>query len=97
MEINIADGGEPCWGFLSCLEVINILSQYKDPATTDAHALHTAPLWAYARDKVSRLICRICLQDELLWMFAAKERLKVIYCKFWINLEHFSCMIDEFL
>ena len=49
LEVNVAPGGVACWGVLSCLEVTDALHRYH---TTDAHALHTAPLWAYARDKV---------------------------------------------
>ncbi|RXG69486.1 Trafficking protein particle complex subunit 10, partial [Armadillidium vulgare] len=36
-------------------EVIQLLAKYKDPSTTDSHALHTAPLWSYARDKLKEL------------------------------------------
>ncbi|KAB7502745.1 Trafficking protein particle complex subunit 10 [Armadillidium nasatum] len=55
LEATIMNGGIACWGFLSCLEVIQLLAKYKDPSTTDSHALHTAPLWAYARDKLKEL------------------------------------------
>ncbi|XP_069156358.1 trafficking protein particle complex subunit 10 [Procambarus clarkii] len=55
LEIAVAPGGVACWGVLSCLEVIDALHRFKEPATTDAHALHTAPLWAYARDKLQEL------------------------------------------
>ncbi|KAK7027443.1 Trafficking protein particle complex subunit 10, partial [Halocaridina rubra] len=51
LEISVAPGGVACWGVLSCLEIIDALHSYKEPSTMDAHALHTAPLWAYARDK----------------------------------------------
>lgn len=52
LEVNVAPGGVACWGVLSCLEVTDALHRYH---TTDAHALHTAPLWAYARDKLQEL------------------------------------------
>ncbi|XP_076035164.1 SIDL trafficking protein particle complex subunit 10 isoform X2 [Oratosquilla oratoria] len=55
LEVKVAEGGIACWGFLSCLEVLFMAAQHKDPATLDAHALHTAPLWAYARDKLQEL------------------------------------------
>nr|XP_053654909.1 trafficking protein particle complex subunit 10-like [Cherax quadricarinatus] len=55
LEIGLAPGGVACWGVLSCLEVIDALHCFKEPTTTDAHALHTAPLWAYARDKLQEL------------------------------------------
>ncbi|XP_066949278.1 trafficking protein particle complex subunit 10 [Macrobrachium rosenbergii] len=55
LEVNVAPGGVACWGVLSCLEIIDALQNYKEPSTTDAHALHTAPLWAYARDKLQEL------------------------------------------
>ncbi|XP_045138817.1 trafficking protein particle complex subunit 10-like isoform X2 [Portunus trituberculatus] len=52
LDVNVAPGGVACWGVLSCLEVTDALHRYH---TTDAHALHTAPLWAYARDKLQEL------------------------------------------
>lgn len=56
MEVGVGAGGMACWGLLSCLEVVDALHNYKDPTTTDAHALHTAPLYAYARDKVIAIL-----------------------------------------
>ncbi|XP_042242319.1 trafficking protein particle complex subunit 10-like isoform X2 [Homarus americanus] len=55
LDVTVAPGGVACWGVLSCLEIIDSLHRYKEPSTTDAHALHTAPLWAYARDKLQEL------------------------------------------
>lgn len=55
LEVSVAPGGVACWGVLSCLEIIDSLQRYKEPSTTDAHSLHTAPLWAYARDKLQEL------------------------------------------
>ncbi|KAK4306125.1 hypothetical protein Pmani_022031 [Petrolisthes manimaculis] len=55
LEVGVGAGGVACWGLLSCLEVVDALQDYKDPTTTDAHALHTAPLYAYARDKLQEL------------------------------------------
>lgn len=55
LDVTVAPGGVSCWGVLSCLEVIDALHCFKDPSTTDAHAHHTAPLWAYARDKLQEL------------------------------------------
>lgn len=55
LEVTVAPGGIACWGVLSCLEVIDSLQTFKEPSTTDAHAHHTAPLWAYARDKLQEL------------------------------------------
>ncbi|CAL4132055.1 unnamed protein product, partial [Meganyctiphanes norvegica] len=55
LDVGMEEGGVACWGLLSCLEIINTLARYKEPQTTDAHALHTAPLWAYARDKLHKL------------------------------------------
>lgn len=52
LEVSVAPGGVACWGVLSCLEVTDVLNQYH---TDDAHSLHTAPLWAYARDKLQEL------------------------------------------
>lgn len=54
LEVSVAPGGVACWGVLSCLEVTDVLNQYH---TNDAHSLHTAPLWAYARDKVCVHVC----------------------------------------
>lgn len=55
LDVSVAPGGVACWGVLSCLEVTDGLHRYH---TTEAHALHTAPLWAYARDKVCVCVCR---------------------------------------
>lgn len=55
LDVGMEEGGVACWGLLSCLEIINTLTRYKEPQTTDAHALHTAPLWAYGRDKLHKL------------------------------------------
>ncbi|KAJ8891446.1 hypothetical protein PR048_003974 [Dryococelus australis] len=54
LEIAVPSGAIACWIFLCCLEVLNNCSASSE-VSLEACAQHTAPLWAYARDKLQEL------------------------------------------
>ncbi|CAB0028461.1 unnamed protein product [Trichogramma brassicae] len=55
LEIQKPEGSIECWAFLCALEVLNACQASIDSSQMDLCSLHTASLWALARDKLESL------------------------------------------
>lgn len=55
LEVSAPDGALATWVFLVCLEILQACEKFTDSAQVQAYSVHTAGLWAYAREKMKQL------------------------------------------
>ncbi|KAG1691507.1 Trafficking protein particle complex subunit 10 [Nymphon striatum] len=55
LEIKMPEGSVSCWGFLTCLEVLQSCEKFNDPSHIESYSLYTADLRAYATTKLGGL------------------------------------------
>ncbi|KAG8225562.1 hypothetical protein J437_LFUL002079, partial [Ladona fulva] len=66
LEVSSPPGATACWVILCCLEILSTCERFTDSAHVSAYSLYTAPLWAYARDKLCELgeLCGLMPGEE---------------------------------
>lgn len=52
LDISSPPGALSCWQFLAAMDVLQACDKYNETDKVEAFSLHTAPLWAYASQKV---------------------------------------------
>lgn len=55
LEVSAPEGALAAWVFLVCLEILQTCEKFVDSQLVQAYSMHTASLWAYARDKLKQL------------------------------------------
>ncbi|XP_071449280.1 trafficking protein particle complex subunit 10 [Hetaerina americana] len=55
LEVVSPPGATACWVILCCLEILSTCEKFTDSAHVEKYSLYTAPLWAYAKDKLCEL------------------------------------------
>lgn len=61
VQVSVLEGALDCWVFLSCLEVLHRIEGCCDQAQLAANCSHTVGLWAYATDKVTKILKHVAL------------------------------------
>ncbi|KAI4467519.1 epilepsy holoprosencephaly candidate 1/tmem1 [Holotrichia oblita] len=55
LEVTAPPGAISCWLFLACMEVLQTCEKFNQADQVEAYSLNTAPLWAYASQKLKEL------------------------------------------
>ncbi|XP_046398628.1 trafficking protein particle complex subunit 10 [Ischnura elegans] len=66
LEVVSPPGATACWVILCCLEILSTCEKFTDSAHVEKYSLYTAPLWAYAKDKLCELgeLCGLMPGEE---------------------------------
>lgn len=55
LEVTAPDGALECWLFLAAMEVLQTCDKFNHADEVEVYSMHTAPLWAYASQKLKYL------------------------------------------